>query len=38
MDAAGPLTALPFWVTFSVNIVLRPTKMVLFGATLTAVQ
>src|SRR6266481_9088993 len=33
-----PFTALPFWVTFSVSVVLRPTKRVFFGATLTAVQ
>src|SRR6478752_6233455 len=33
-----PFTAFPFWVTFSVKVVLRPTKRVFFGATLTAVQ
>src|SRR2546423_7154764 len=33
-----PFTALPFWVTFSVRVVLRPTKRVFFGETLTAVQ
>ena len=33
-----PFTALPFCVTFSVSVVLRPTKSVFFGDTLTAVQ
>src|SRR6266566_1608590 len=33
-----PFTAFPFWVTFSVSVVLLPTKRVFFGETLSAVQ
>src|SRR6478672_7814599 len=33
-----PATALPFWVTLRVSVVLRPTKSVRLGATLIAVQ
>src|ERR1700693_2864081 len=33
-----PFTAWPFWETFSVSVVLRPTNIVFLGATLTAVQ